>query len=390
MEEQLSEETKHLLTNLLQKLEARTELEACAVVSKEGMRIACAVGAELDADVYSAASAALVNLGETTLRQLRHGSLKEIIVRGEDGYTILTSAGPKHMIVGSCKNTSRMGYYLALLHRFSAKVAETLGYAIEAPTPVPKPAPMPVGAVGPTAASLLEGPTSTVRAQPAVSTAQIPKAMTPTPRPTHLQTPQFSQVQPEPVEDKISEALEALSIIEEPETIQTIEEPEPIAIEEPEPIAISEEPEPIPVSFEPEPIAIEEPKPISPKPSSGSIDKSALFEALQALGTEKEPAPTTATTSKVDTQALMDALKPQAKPQPTQPVSRPQPARQQIPFVGQPAPAKTAAKPANIPFVATAPAATTGDDEDLFKISDKEAVLEALKVLGWEEPEDGK
>ena len=66
------------------------------------MRIACAVGAELDADVYSAASAALVNLGETTLKQLRHGTLKEIIVRGADGYTILTSAGPKHMIVGSC------------------------------------------------------------------------------------------------------------------------------------------------------------------------------------------------------------------------------------------------------------------------------------------------
>ena len=80
MDESLSEEVKQELTELLRKLEARTELEACAVVSKEGMRIACAVGAELDADVYSAASAALVNLGETTLKQLRHGTLKEIIV----------------------------------------------------------------------------------------------------------------------------------------------------------------------------------------------------------------------------------------------------------------------------------------------------------------------
>lgn len=94
MDEDLTDEVKDELTDLLRKLEARTELEACAVVSKEGLRIACAVSAELDADVYSAASAALVNLGETTLKQLRHGGLVEIIVRGEDGYTILTGAGP--------------------------------------------------------------------------------------------------------------------------------------------------------------------------------------------------------------------------------------------------------------------------------------------------------
>ncbi|MFX0135892.1 MAG: roadblock/LC7 domain-containing protein, partial [Candidatus Hodarchaeota archaeon] len=124
---EITEDQKDTLTNLLNKLEARTELEACAVVTKEGLRIACAVSADVDADVYSAASAALVNLGETSLRQLRHGGLKEIIVRGEDGYTILTQAGPRHMVVGSCKKMTRMGYYLALLHRFSNKVAQTLG-----------------------------------------------------------------------------------------------------------------------------------------------------------------------------------------------------------------------------------------------------------------------
>ena len=232
MEETLSEQTKQTLTNLLLKLEARTELEACAVVSKEGMRIACAVGAELDADVYSAASAALVNLGETTLKQLRHGTLKEIIVRGDDGYTILTSAGPRHMIVGSCKNTSRMGYYLALLHRFSSKVAQTLGYEVAAPTPAPRPAPAPAVA-GPTAASLLE-----------TGAPMTPAKAVPTPKPSRVQTPPLSQVEAEPIDSRISEALEILQPPEEPETIQIIEEPEPISIEEPEPIAISE-PEPI-------------------------------------------------------------------------------------------------------------------------------------------------
>ncbi|NVM53008.1 MAG: roadblock/LC7 domain-containing protein [Candidatus Helarchaeota archaeon] len=337
MGEPLSEQIKQTLTNLLLKLEARTELEACAVVSKEGMRIACAVGAELDADVYSAASAALVNLGETTLNQLRHGSLKEIIVRGADGYTILTSAGPRHMIVGSCKNTSRMGYYLALLHRFSSKVAQTLGGEVAAPIPAPRPVPTPA-ASGPTAASLLEPGATIPTVRP-----------TPTPRPTRVQTPPLSQVQPEPVDTNLSEAIDILSPIGEPETI-SIEEPEPLPIGEPEAISIEE----------PEPLTIEEPEPLAP---TSDVDKGTLFEALQALGVDKGAKPTTQPASGVDTQALMSALKPQP----------------------------TAAKPSGVPFATSPPSTVKGDsDDDLFKISDKEAVLEALKVLGWEEPEDKK
>ncbi len=347
MVENLSEDIKHELTELLRKLESRTELEACAVVSKEGMRIACAVGAELDADVYSAASAALVNLGETTLKQLRHGSLKEIIVRGDDGYTILTSAGKAHMIVGSCKNMSRMGYYLALLHRFSNKVAGVMGFAIEAPTPVPRPAPAP--AAGPTAASLLEGSGKSPATGPSV-----PARPTPTPQPTHIKTPPLSQIPVEPPQDAISEALEVLS---------PGEEPEPIAIEEPELITIDE----------PEPIPVEEPMPIETGPSGDNVDKGALFEALQALGSDK--ATTEAPSSKVETEALMDALKPQPA---TKPVS-----------VGQTPPPKPATKQASVPFTAPSPSPKgEGAEDDLFKISDKEAVLEALKVLGWEEPEE--
>jgi predicted regulator of Ras-like GTPase activity (Roadblock/LC7/MglB family) len=351
MVENLSEDVKHELTELLRKLESRTELEACAVVSKEGMRIACAVGAELDADVYSAASAALVNLGETTLKQLRHGSLKEIIVRGDDGYTILTSAGKAHMIVGSCKNMSRMGYYLALLHRFSNKVAGVMGLAVEAPIPAPRPVPAPAG--GPTAASLLEG----------AGKPTIPSRPSPTPQPTHIKTPPLSQIPTEPPQDAISEALNVLSPEEEPAPI-SIEEPEPIAIEEPELITIDE----------PEPIAVEEPVPIATGTSEDNVDKGALFEALQALGSDKAPA-TTAPSSKVETEALMDALKPQPT---TAPIS-----------VGQTPPPKPTTKPASVPFTAQSPSPKAeGAEDDLFKISDKEAVLEALKVLGWEEPEE--
>ncbi|MFX1450144.1 MAG: roadblock/LC7 domain-containing protein, partial [Promethearchaeota archaeon] len=286
-----------ILTNLLNKLEARTELEACAVVTKEGLRIACAVSADVDADVYSAASAALVNLGETSLRQLKHGGLKEIIVRGEDGYTILTQAGPRHMVVGSCKKMSRMGYYLALLHRFSNKVAQTLGYEeaiIEVPTEIPS----------------ISAPVT-----PTVNLSEISK---PTP-------------------------VAAAPVIEE-------ETPAPITFEEvPAPVTIDAIPAPVSVS------EVEE-----------SFDKRALFDALQSIEVQEKPTPAEPSLSSVeiDSEALRSALSPKA------PVTQPTPS---VP----PQPAK--------PFTAA-----ESSDEELFKISDKEAVLEALKVLGWEEPEEEK
>ncbi|MHA1298557.1 MAG: roadblock/LC7 domain-containing protein [Candidatus Helarchaeota archaeon] len=286
----ITEEQKITLTDLLNKLEARTELEACAVVTKEGLRIACAVSADVDADVYSAASAALVNLGETSLRQLKHGGLKEIIVRGEDGYTILTQAGPKHMVVGSCKKMSRMGYYLALLHRFSNKVSKILGY--EEPIEVPV------------------TPSKPVPAEPTPAT-----------------------------------------------TISDYTPPAPVTPEEiPAPVTLEEVPPPA---------SPEIPAPATVTSTEESFDKRALFDALQSLESTEAPTPVETTDSvEIDSEALRAALSPkQVTTQPTTTVTQ--------------TPEK--------PFTA----ADTSDDE-LFKISDKEAVLEALKVLGWEEPDEEK
>ncbi|MHA1378724.1 MAG: roadblock/LC7 domain-containing protein [Candidatus Helarchaeota archaeon] len=283
----ITEEQKVTLTDLLNKLEARTELEACAVVTKEGLRIACAVSADVDADVYSAASAALVNLGETSLRQLKHGGLKEIIVRGDDGYTILTQAGPTHMVVGSCKKMSRMGYYLALLHRFSNKVARILGYEAAYEVPVT--------------------PTKPVVAEP---------------------TPSTTVTETTPVTTTI-----------EPITAEKI--PAPVALEEvPPPVSTEQIPAPVTVSAE------------------ESFDKKALFDALQSLETTETAPVETTENVEIDSDALRAALSP--KPVTAQPTQQP-----------------------TKPFTT---AETT--DEELFKISDKEAVLEALKVLGWEEPDE--
>ncbi|TFF89263.1 MAG: hypothetical protein EU549_01195 [Promethearchaeota archaeon] len=324
----LSDDKVRQLQKLLSNLESHTELEATAVVTIEGMRIACAVSGDLDADVYSAASAALVNLGETTLKQLQHGSLKEIIVRGDDGYTILTRAGSSNMVVGSCKIGSRMGYYLALLHRFCKKVQGVVEGGFETKKPS----------------------APAVTSQPPASDLSASKQ----PRPGQMQSPPSQPVVPSiPAKtttptrvsrdkEAVESALDALSMMEETEP----------------PSSAAEE----------VPLVIDEPTPVQTQAPSESRD---LEDALKTLGASDEPAPTGKVD--VDTNVLIDALKPSsAAPEKKVPTSEP-------------------TQSSEVPFTSsgqTQQPSKSASSDDIFNISDKEAVLEALKVLGWEEDEE--
>ncbi|MHA1271373.1 MAG: roadblock/LC7 domain-containing protein [Candidatus Helarchaeota archaeon] len=301
----IPEEQIQIIQKLLSNLESHTELEATAVVTIEGMRIACAVSGDMDADVYSAASAALVSLGETTLKQLQHGSLKEIIVRGDDGYTILTRAGSSYMVVGSCKIGSRMGYYLALLHRFCKKVESIL-----------EP----------------EGPYIGEPGAPAVTTStQAPKKSVPNAAYQPVQQ-QVSNVSKSHAGDKVAieSALDALSMLEETEPPSSV------------------------VSGAP---TTEIPQ--APPTQEGYGESAGLEDALRTLGATDESS--SAPKVDINTNALIDALQPTSAPKET---------------------------PSTYPTQTTTPAPSTTSNDDIFNISDKEAVLEALKVLGWEEDEN--
>ncbi|MHA1836141.1 MAG: roadblock/LC7 domain-containing protein [Candidatus Odinarchaeia archaeon] len=114
------------IMQLLKELEEKTDLEATAVVTREGMRLACSVSAEMDADIFSAAAAAMVNLGSMTIRKLKQGNLKEVIIKGDQGYTIVTEADDKTMLVAAGRQSFRLGYYLGVLKKYAKDIAQIL------------------------------------------------------------------------------------------------------------------------------------------------------------------------------------------------------------------------------------------------------------------------
>ncbi|MHA1805609.1 MAG: roadblock/LC7 domain-containing protein [Promethearchaeota archaeon] len=101
------------LMRSLEILESSTDLEGTAIVSKTGLRIASSETADVVADIYSASPATLISLGEKISQGLDQGDLKEIVIRGTEGYTLILVGDKDNnfMLFTNCKKDIMLGYY---------------------------------------------------------------------------------------------------------------------------------------------------------------------------------------------------------------------------------------------------------------------------------------
>ena len=105
------------LHRMLESVESSTDLEGTALVAKTGMRIASSTQASTDVDQHSASPAALVSLAGKVSNGFNYGNLKQILISGEAGYTIITtSEESEFMLLSHCKKSAKLGYYF---HRLS-------------------------------------------------------------------------------------------------------------------------------------------------------------------------------------------------------------------------------------------------------------------------------
>lgn len=115
MSSEVSETIRQSLMNELVKIEKRTDLRNLTILSRTGMKIATATSCEIDADPITASSAALIDVGIRFNNNVKHGDLREILIRSPKGYSILMYIDNEYMTFAGLPNLSRIGYYLELL-----------------------------------------------------------------------------------------------------------------------------------------------------------------------------------------------------------------------------------------------------------------------------------
>ena len=115
----VSQEILDDLMRALELLESSTDLEGTAIVSKTGLRVASSETADIVADIYSASPATLISLGEKISENLKQGDLQDIVIRGNNGYTIILVGDKANdfMLFTNCNKSFRLGYYLHKLKK---------------------------------------------------------------------------------------------------------------------------------------------------------------------------------------------------------------------------------------------------------------------------------
>ena len=132
----LTESIRKKIQKIIQKIQNETELQAVALVSREGMRLACAETATIDADENSASVAAMLSIAQDTCKRMNEGRLIQVVVRGELGYTVMTRVSPETVLVAMSSSQFNLGLYLRKLINYAYKIAEIIEGAEEKPVPV--------------------------------------------------------------------------------------------------------------------------------------------------------------------------------------------------------------------------------------------------------------
>ena len=127
MSAQIDPQREKELVELLMGLTNYADLDAIAVVSKQGVKLAYFATEESDADpdLMAAVSAALLVQGEMASIKLGLNELYEVVVRGKDGFIVLSHAGD-FLIMGSAKDLTSMGLAVTQMRKYAKEIGKLL------------------------------------------------------------------------------------------------------------------------------------------------------------------------------------------------------------------------------------------------------------------------
>ncbi len=101
------------------------DIEASAVVSRDGLMMASLLPNNMEEDRVAAMSAALLALGERTAKELERGVLDQILIHGSSGYVVVRDAGPEAVLTVLTKKEAKLGLVFLDVSR-AAKELERL------------------------------------------------------------------------------------------------------------------------------------------------------------------------------------------------------------------------------------------------------------------------
>ncbi|MHA1479918.1 MAG: roadblock/LC7 domain-containing protein [Candidatus Thorarchaeota archaeon] len=102
------------------------EIEACAIVSVEGLPIVSALPTDVDEAKVAAMTAAMLTLGEKAAMELGKGEFKQVIIEGKEGWLLAIQAGLNACLTVSTTSQAKLGLIFLDMKRAADKIVEMI------------------------------------------------------------------------------------------------------------------------------------------------------------------------------------------------------------------------------------------------------------------------
>jgi len=102
------------------------DVEACALISEDGLVIASALPQHVQEARVAGMAATLLSLGERAAGELGRGKLEQVLVRGDDGYAVMTRAGAGALLLALTTRDAKLGLVFYDMDHAAAEIRRFL------------------------------------------------------------------------------------------------------------------------------------------------------------------------------------------------------------------------------------------------------------------------
>ncbi|MCB0264262.1 MAG: roadblock/LC7 domain-containing protein [Calditrichia bacterium] len=123
----MSQTTSQKLQAILKNFQSSTpDIEGVAVASDDGLVIASRLPEDVEEDRVGAMSAAILSLGERSSEELNRGDVKQVLVKGENGYVVLMNVGSESVLITMTTENVKLGLLFLELKRAAEELRKAL------------------------------------------------------------------------------------------------------------------------------------------------------------------------------------------------------------------------------------------------------------------------
>jgi len=121
----LTQEQATGLSKFLGNITEHTELEALALVTNEGLRLAfsCIPDYDVDPDLFSSLSAVVMQSGHDAINSMGYTNMLEVVLRGTSAFIILSGAG-RFFLMGASRKIEDLGKIVAVFRYYAGEIAK--------------------------------------------------------------------------------------------------------------------------------------------------------------------------------------------------------------------------------------------------------------------------